>query len=218
MRDHYLKQLQHTRDEILRMSSRVEHALHGSLEALKTWNSDLAQQVIAGDREINEAARQIEDNVLTLIATQQPVASDLRSLIAIIEIAHELERSGDYSKGIAKRVLRSLKEPTLIEVPSGIFRCGEIAQQMLHTSIDAFIKMDAELARSLGTIDEQVDEIEDQVVADLKAMARNNVALIDNVVNLIDVAHVLERMADRTTNIAERVIFIATNRVEDINP
>jgi phosphate transport system protein len=218
MRDRYLKQLKLVHDDLLRMGSRVEHALADSMQALATWNTDLAQQVVVGDKEIDAARTEIEEAVLELLATQQPVlATDLRTLNATIAIAGELERSGDYAKGIAKRVGRCLRAPALLDPPPGLHRMGTLAQNMLHISLDAFVRLDVGLARSLSVEDERVDVLEDQVIAELMNAARQDANKLDCAIYLLDVAHTLERLADRTTNIAERVIFIATNVVEQLN-
>jgi phosphate transport system protein len=218
MRERYLRQLKLVHDDLLRMGSRVEHALADSMRALAHWDVDLARQVIAGDSEIDAARSAIEEAVLDLLATQQPVlATDLRMLNATIAITGELERAGDYAKGIAKRVERCLRAPVLIEPPPGIFRMGTLAQAMLHTTLDSFVRLDVPLARSLASEDERVDELEDQVVAELMLAARADPNKLDCAIYLLDVAHTLERLADRTTNIAERVIFIATNVIEQLN-
>jgi phosphate transport system protein len=218
MRDRYTRQLKLVHDDLLRMGSRVEHALADAMRALSSWDTDLARQVIAGDQEIDTARTAIEEAVLDLLATQQPVlATDLRTLNATIAITGELERAGDYAKGIAKRVERCLRAPALVEPPAGIFRMGTLAQNMLHTSLDAFVHLDVALARSLATEDERVDELEDQVVAEVMRAARADPNKLDCATYLLDVAHTLERLADRTTNIAERVIFIATNVIEQLN-
>ena len=218
MRDRYLKQLKLVHDDLLRMGSRVEHALIDAMRALETWDTSLARHVVAGDPEIDEARNSIEEAVLELLATQQPVlATDLRTLNATIAIAGELERAGDYTKGIAKRVERCLRAPTLVEAPAGLHRMGTLAQDMLHTCLDSFVRLDVPMARSLAGEDERVDELEDQIVAELMNAARQDPNKLDCAICLIDVAHTLERLADRTTNIAERVIFIATNVTEQLN-
>lgn len=218
MRDRYLKQLKLVHDDLLRMGSRVEHALAHAMRALETWDTGLAQQVVVEDQEIDAARTAIEEAVLELLATQQPVlATDLRMLNATIAIVGELERTGDYAKGIAKRVGRCLRAPALLDTPSGLHRMGALAQAMLHTSLDAFVRLDVQLARSLAVEDERVDEIEDQVIAELMNTARQDPSKLDCAIYMLDVAHTLERLADRTTNIAERVIFIATNVTEQLN-
>ncbi len=144
MRDRYLRQLKLVHDDLLRMGSRVEHALADAMRALENWDTSLARHVIDGDREIDDARNAIEEAVLELLATQQPVlATDLRTLNATIAIAGELERAGDYTKGIAKRVERCLRAPALIETPAGLHRMGSLAQAMLHTCLDAFVRLDA---------------------------------------------------------------------------
>src|SRR5215213_2370325 len=162
MRARYVKQLNLVHDDLLRMGSRVEHALTDAMRALETWDTSLARHVVAGDQEIDEARNSIEEAVLELLATQQPVlATDLRTLNATIAIAGELERAGDYAKGIAKRVDRCLHAPTLIETPAGLHRMGALAQSMLHTCQDAFVQRDVPMARSLAGADEHVDDLED---------------------------------------------------------
>jgi phosphate transport system protein len=218
MRARYVKQLNLVHDDLLRMGSRVEHALTDAMRALETWDTSLARHVVTGDQEIDEARNAIEEAVLELLATQQPVlATDLRTLNATIAIAGELERAGDYTKGIAKRVERCLRAPTLLEAPSGLHRMGTLAQDMLHTCLDSFVQRDVAMARSLASADEGVDDLEDQVIAELMNAVRQDSNKLDCAMYLIDVAHTLERLADRTTNIAERVIFIATNVTEELN-
>jgi phosphate transport system protein len=218
MREQYVRQLKLIHDDLLRMGSRVEHALADAMRALAEWDIVRAQQVISNDTEIDENRWAIEEAVLRLLATQQPVlATDLRTLNATIAIVGELERAGDYAKGIAKRVGRCLRAPALVDPPAGLRQMGLLAQAMLHASLDAFVQRDVALARSLGMEDERVDTLEDQVIAELLAIARQDSSRLDCVIYLLDIAHMLERLADRTTNIAERVIFIATNVTEQLN-
>lgn len=218
MRDRYLKRLQLVHDDLLRMGSRVEHALADAMQALGKWDTGLAQHVIGGDKEIDAARSTIEEAVLELLATQQPVlGADLRTLNATIAIAGELERAGDYAKGIAKRVGRCLRSPKLADVPPGMFRMGDLSQSMLNASLDSFVRRDVALARSLAGDDQKVDDLEDAVTSELLNAVREDPTKLDCVINLLDVAHTLERLADRTTNIAERVIFIATNVTEELN-
>jgi phosphate transport system protein len=217
MRDRYLKQLKVVQDDLLRMGSRVEHGLADAMQALSTWDVDLAQRVIAADHVIDTVRTSIEDEVIQIIATQAPVATDLRTLNATVAIAGELERAGDYAKGIAKRVGRCLKAPAILPIPPGLNRLGTMAQSMLNTSLNAFVQLDVTMARSLSIEDEQVDALEDEVIAELLDVARQDATKLECVINLMDVAHTLERLADRTTNIAERIIFIATNTTEELN-
>ena len=218
MRDRYIKQLKSVHDDLLRMGSRVEHALADAMRALETWDTGLADHVIRGDVEIDTARNAIEESVQQLLATQQPIlATDLRTLNATVAIAGELERAGDYAKGIAKRVGRCLRAPELIETPGGLHRLGEYSQSMVNAALDSFVRIDVNLARTLAAEDERVDELEDIVSAELLQKVRTNPNTLDCVINLLDVSHTLERVADRATNIAERVIYIATSQTEALN-
>lgn len=218
MRERYFRQLQSVYDDLVRMGSRVEHNLSNSMQALATLDRGLAQRVIAEDAHIDASRNSIEENVLQLLSIQQPVlATDLRRLNATIAIANELERAGDYTKGISRRVIRCLQAPSLVEVPGKLLRMGEITQRMLRTSLDSFVRQDVELARSLAAEDETIDSLEDSVSIDLLNSVRTDPGRLDCTIALLDVAHTLERLADRTTNIAERVIFIATSTNEELN-
>jgi phosphate transport system protein len=218
MRVHFLKQLQQVNDDLLRMGSRVEHAIADVRQVLETRDTDMAQRIIAGDREIDAARSAIEEQVLDLIAMQQPVATDLRRLLAAIAIANELERAADYAKGIAKRVIRGVAQDRLVDTPPQLRQMATLALGMMNTSLDAFIRTDVTLARSLADRDGEVDELEDEVAAQLRSLAKQDPSRLDAVLDWLDVAHVLERLADRATNIGERVIFIATNQNEELNP
>lgn len=218
MRERYLKQLKVVHDDLLRMGSRVEHALSDAMQALEQWDAARAKLVIQGDGEIDALQNSIEEAVLELLATQQPVlGTDLRRLSATVAIAAELERAGDYAKGIAKRVERCLKAPSLLDTPPGLHRMGEYAQHMLNASLDAFVRVDVGLARSLANEDMKVDQLEDQVTAELLNAARQDPSKFDCAIYMLDVTHTLERLCDRATNIGERVIFIATSVTEELN-
>ncbi|MDZ4718957.1 MAG: phosphate signaling complex protein PhoU [Roseiflexaceae bacterium] len=218
MRSHFTKQLQQINDDLLRMGSRVEHALVDVGHLLESRDTDLAQRIIAGDREVDAARSAIEEEILDIIAMQQPVATDLRRLLATIAIANELERAADYAKGIAKRVIRGVSYERLVDTPPQLRQMASIALTMLNTSLDAFVRNDAALARTLSTSDEEVDQLDDDVSEQLRDLARNDPGRLDAVLAWLDVAHVLERLADRATNIGERVIFIATSQNEELNP
>jgi phosphate transport system protein len=218
MREHYTRQLQQVHDDLLRIGSRVEHAVADALKALDRWDTDLARRVVAADHEIDTARVQLEELILRVIAMQQPVATDLRTLLATIAIAAELERMGDYASRIAKRVERCMRAPMLVDTPPELHRMGTIAQTMLHTVLDAFVRLDVDLAHSLVPDDEKVDELEDQVVAILLDQVREEPRKLDAVHTMLEVVHALERMADRATNIAERVIFICTSANVELNP
>jgi phosphate transport system protein len=218
MRAHFTRQLQQINDDLLRMGSRVEHALVDVGHLLDTRDTDLAQRIIASDRDIDLARSTIEEEILDIIAMQQPVATDLRKLLATIAIANELERAADYVKGIAKRVIRGVSYERLVDTPPQLRQMVSIALTMLNTSLDAFVRNDAALARTLANSDEEVDQLDDDVSEQLRKLARNDPSRLDAVLAWLEVAHVLERLADRATNIGERVIFIATSQNEELNP
>jgi phosphate transport system protein len=217
MRQRYARQLQNIHDDLLRIGSRVELGLSDALQALANADANLASQVVAADREIDRTHQVIDEHVFELIAMQQPVASDLRTLLATSAIASELERAGDYAKGIAKRVSRLLAQTPIVPVPATIIRMGELSHTMLHQCLDAYVKRDIDIARGLSEIDAIVDNLEDEANEQIRTMIKNNVATLESGLILIEITYMLERLADRTTNIGERVIFMINSSNEELN-
>ena len=209
-------QIQALEEEILLMGSMVEKQLDRSIAALKALDYEAARRVIAGDDEVDHQRFLIEEHTIQLMATQQPMASDLRVLVAALNIIVDMERMGDHAEGIAKIVLmhedRPLLKP-LVDIP----RMAEIAHQMLHSSLDAFIARDAEAARQVMEQDDEVDQLYEQVYRELLTYMLNDPRTIDRATWLLWVAHNLERIADRATNISERVIFLATGHMPTAN-
>ena len=209
-------ELQRLQDELLMLGSMVEEAITESVAVLKARDFEGSRRVIAQDRVVNEKRRSIEEATLVLIATQQPMAGDLRTLAAILEIAGELERIGDYAKGIARINLFIGEEPLmkpLIDIP----RMAEKARDMLHRALNAFINRDVEMARSIPTEDDEVDALYDQVYRELATYIFADPRNIGQVNNLLWAAHNLERTADRVTNICERVIFTVTGEILEMD-
>jgi phosphate transport system protein len=217
MRQRYARQLQNIHDDLLRIGSRVELGLSDALQALANSDANLASQVVAADREIDRTHQVIDEHVFELIAMQQPVASDLRTLLATSAIASELERAGDYAKGIAKRVSRLLAQTPIVPVPATIIRMGELSHTMLHQCLDAYVKRDIDIARGLSETDAIVDNLEDEANELIRTMIKNNVATLESGLILIEITYMLERLADRTTNIGERVIFMINSSNEELN-
>lgn len=218
-RAHYEKLLHDIQDDVVRIGSMVEQAIQHSISVLERWDSTQAQWVIDGDQEIDQAQYRLEEKVQNLLATQQPiVATDLRLTSAFIAVAGELERMGDYAKGIAKRVKMAVAAPALMPVPSEMRQLAGVAQQMVHESLDSFIKLDPDMARRMAATDERADELEERIRAKIFAAIREDVQQLEAGVALLDVAHTLERVADRATNIGERVVFVSTATVADLNP
>ncbi|MBC7250393.1 MAG: phosphate signaling complex protein PhoU [Anaerolineae bacterium] len=215
-RETFDRKLQILQDEVLILGSMVENALTGAVETLKQRDMEGSRRLIAEDRAINKKRFAIEADALVLIATQQPMASDLRILAAILDIASELERIGDYAKGIAKVNLMIGEQPLLkplIDVP----RMAEKARDMLHRALDAFIRQDIELARAIPLEDDEVDGLYNQVYRELMTYVISDPRTIDQANHLLWVAHNLERAADRVTNICERVVFTVTGKMIEMD-
>lgn len=209
------KKLRQIQDEILAMGSMVEKAVGQSIEALKNRDLDLARQIITDDQKINRKRFEIEEKCIQLIATQQPMAGDLRNIICILNIITELERIGDYAEGIAKIVLLIGDEPPLkplIDIP----RMAEKTVDMLRRSLDALVNHNAEDARQIATEDNEVDDLYNQVFRELLSFMIEDPKTITRATRLVWVAHNLERSADRVTNICERVVFFVTGKMEEI--
>jgi phosphate transport system protein len=194
------------------MGSMVEKQIDRSMAALKALDAEAARQVIAGDDEIDRLRFEIEEHTVHLIATQQPMASDLRVLVAALNIIVDMERMGDHAEGIAKIVLLHGEMPLLkplVDLP----RMAETGTHMLRRALDAFVERDSALAAELMAKDDEVDHLYNQVYRELLTYMLNDPRTIDRATWLLWVAHNLERIADRATNICERVIFLATGHM-----
>jgi phosphate transport system protein len=209
------KRLREIQDDVLAMGSMVEKAISRSIEALKDRDLDKAHEIIAEDLKINKKRFNIEEKCVQLIATQQPMAGDLRAIICVLNIITEIERIGDHAEGIAKIVIMIGDEPPLkplIDIP----RMAEKANDMLHRSLDALINHDANAARQIATEDDEVDALYDQVFRELLTFMIEDPKTITRATRLIWVAHNLERSGDRATNICERVVYLVTGKMEEI--
>ena len=216
MRQAFHEQIQELLEDLLEMGQMVADSIDRSIQALSKQDVDLAHQVIAFDDEINAIQHDIDEKCLVLIATQQPMASDLRVILAVSNIAAELERMGDYTEGIARLATKLAGQPLLkplIDIP----RMAEEGRRMLMASLEAFARQDAEAAAQIGDADDIVDALYDQVYRELLVYMMEDPRTITQATYLLWVAHNLERIADRTTNIAERVIFIDSGKIVDLN-
>jgi phosphate transport system protein len=195
----------------------VEQATLDAIQALKRQDLDAARQIYLNDKVINERRFTLENDCMITIATQQPImATDLRQVASILEVVGELERMGDYAKGIARVCLRIGKQPhikPIIDLP----HMAEIAVGMLHRAVAAFVSLDVEAARAIPQDDDQVDKLYQKVYHDLIHIIRDNPDTIDQANLLMWAAHNLERMADRVTNICERTIYVATGQMREID-
>jgi phosphate transport system protein len=212
-----MQQLEALHAELRALGQLVVAAIGWSLDALNRQDVVVARRVIDDDQDIDRAQYTLEEHAITVIATQQPVAGDLRQLIATIETAAELERIADYAKSIAKIVLRGADQPP-IEPPVGIAQMAERALAMLNQALEAFIRQDSEAAQRLGAADDQVDALNKQMRAEIIDRLQREPAGVERLADLLTVTHNLERIADRTTNIAERVVFMVSGDQVELNP
>ena len=209
------KYLQEVETNVLTMGNMVVKAMDRSIEALQKRDLNLAHQIIADDAQINEQRFSIEEKCIGLIASQQPVESDLRIIVAVLNIITELERIGDYAEGIAKIVIMIGHEAPLkplIDIP----QMAEITIEMINTSLQSFVTRDVELAMRVVSLDSVMDGLYDQVFRELLTFMMVDTKTTNRATRLIWVAHNLERAADRATNISERVVFMVTGKMEEI--
>ncbi|QWK09770.1 MAG: phosphate signaling complex protein PhoU [Thermoflexus hugenholtzii] len=204
------------RQDVLRLGGMVEQAIDRCIEALKRLDVEMAREIIAFDEEINRMRYQIEEACLETIATQQPMASDLRAIIAAMFCATNLERMGDHAKSIAKLTIEMADEPLLkplIDIP----RMAQIAKEMLRQVLEAYVEQDPEKARAAVARDDEVDALDEQVYRELITYMMQDPRTIFRATRLLWISHNLERIADRVTNIAERVIFMVTGELQELN-
>jgi len=215
-REAFDRKLRELQQSVLMLGSATIKAVERAVEALRERNASLAQAVVDDDRQIDDMAYDLEERALLLIATQQPMASDLRIIAAVITISGELERIGDYAEGIAKVALMSLDEPPikpLIDIP----RMASMAVDMLRRSLDAFIAHDTDAARKIWHEDDCIDALQDQIYRELLTYMMEDMRTITPATRLLWVTHNLERSADRVTNICERTIFMVTGERPELH-
>lgn len=210
------RELAEIRDNVLRIGEMLNQAIRRSIRALEKGDTALAQQIVADDEKINQLRYATEELCLAVIATQQPVAGDLRAVIAAMHIAIEMERMADHAEGIAQLVMRIADEPLLkplIDLP----RMAEIACDMLRASLDAFVDRDPAAAMAAAERDDEIDQLNDQVFRELLTYMLQDPRNINRATYLLWVSHNLERIGDRVTNISERVVFMTTGRFKELS-
>jgi phosphate transport system protein len=215
LRKTFETEIQQVKDEVLLLGSMVEQAILNSVEALKKRDIKASEEIFKGDMEINKKRFNIENKLMVLIATQQPIAHDLRLLASCMEIISELERMGDYAKGIANINNRMGDAPLLkplIDIP----RMAQVGVDMLHHALTAFVNEDVEAAQSIPVQDDEVDALYNQVYRELMTYVIQDAKTMERANWLLWVAHNLERVADRVTNICERTVFIVTGEMTEI--
>ncbi len=210
------RQMNEIFSEIIALSGMVERAVLDAVEALIQRDLNAARQIYANDLFINDKRFEIENNALIMIATQQPMARDLRVLASVLDIASELERMGDYAKGIARIAVLTGEEPPvkpLIDLPI----MAKLTVDMLHRAVQAFVDADEACALAIPKEDNQVDDLYNLIYRDLLAIMTSDASTIDRATLLLWVAHNLERTADRVTNICERTVFVTTGKLIEID-
>jgi phosphate transport system protein len=227
MERHFHEELQKLKETLLIMASAVETSISKAIDALVERNSPLAEEVIQMDQKINNLEVSIDEQCLKLLATQQPMAIDLRFITSAMKINNDLERMGDHSVNIAELV-KILNEQELLKPLIDIPRMANLAQMMVKDSLDSFINGNVEQAQSVCIRDDEVDKLDDQLFRELLTYMMNDTQTIARALDLVLISKNLERIADLSTNIAEEVIFIyrakmvkhhkATLELEDIRP
>jgi phosphate transport system protein len=209
--------LDRVKDDVLRLGALVEQALERADRALSERDSELADRVRWDDRDVNELQRQINTDITTLIATQAPVARDVRELLALYHASAELERMGDYAVNIAKLAQQLASEPEtpiLKQIP----QMARICREQLHAAMRALVDVSEEGARGVCERDDEIDHLYNDVYEDAIAMMTEAPARARQATHMLFAAHHLERLGDRVTNIGEDVVYLATGQVEDLNP
>jgi phosphate transport system protein len=212
----FTQSLQDLQDGVLTLGSMVEKAIGRAVESLRNQDVVLAQQVVDEDTNINNVRWELEEAAINLMATQAPMARDLRRIAAVMHIVTELERMADHAEGIAVLTLRTADEPhlkPLVDIP----RMADIAREILIEALDAYTEMDAERARQIARRDDEVDRLYEQVYRELLTFMISDPRTITRATHLLWVAHNVERIADRVTNICERVVFVVTGQIEEMN-
>ena len=204
------------KDGILRMGSLVAERIVAAIEALENHDADAATAIIENDRDINAMERQISDLIRLTIATQQPVARDLRFLLTLDHVAYDLERMGDYASSVAKQARKLAPNPPLrdyVHLPE----MGRLAATLVRDVLGAVVEVDAERARAVARRDDDVDELYHAIFAEALELMRADPANVDTGARILFAAHYIERVGDRVTNIAEDVVFLATGEVTELN-
>jgi phosphate transport system protein len=205
------------KDHVLRMASIVEQQIRLAIQALEERDAELAASVVTGDARVNDAQRDASSLITTTIATQQPVARDLRFLLSLDRVTYELERIGDHAGDVAKQARKLAGMPALRPY-SELASMGRIAADLVRGIAGALIDVDEGLARQVAAGDDEIDHLYHRVFSEIVELMRDDPANVEPGTRILFAAHDFERIGDRVTNIAEDVVYLATGRVEDLNP
>jgi len=203
--------------DVLRMGALVEDSIRAAIDALVKHDSDAALAVIVADGRINEAQRSVSSQIAGTIATQQPVARDLRFLLSLDHVTYELERIGDHAASVAKQARKLAPHPPLkdyVDLP----RMGELAAELVHGILRALVDIDEHQARAVAAGDDDIDALYHKTFAEVVELMRADPDNVERGTRILFAAHYIERIGDRVTNIAEDVVFLASGEVEDLNP
>jgi phosphate transport system protein len=211
------REMQEIKDNVLRMGTLVEDAIHAAIDALVNHDADAATEVIRGDALVNEMQRKISTMITATIATQSPVARDLRFLLSLDHVTYELERMGDHAASVAKQARKLAPEPPLkryVDLPE----MAGIAARLVHGILRALVDIDQVSAREVAVEDDDIDRLYHRTFDEVVELMRQDPANVERGTRILFAAHYIERIGDRVTNIAEDVVYLATGEVEDLNP
>lgn len=215
-REHYSQKILDVKHSVLRMGSMVENIINMSVNALKDQDLDAAKKVYIEDDKIDELELEIEKDCMTLLALQSPLAKDLRTIATALKIITDLERMGDHAVNIAKITLE-IGDDKLIKPLIDIPRMAVICQEMVRLSLDAFVKEDVELAEKVARMDQEIDDMYEDILNELLDIITNDKSSVKQATKLLFVSRFLERIADHTTNVCERLIYMVTGELKEIN-
>jgi len=216
-RENLDRELRESKDDILRMGSHVEDSIRAAIGALVAHDAEAATNVIIGDGRINEMQREISALITRTIATQQPVARDLRFLLSLDHVSYELERMGDHAASVAKQVRKLAPYPPLkryVDLPA----MGELAAQLVGGILRALVDVDVDAARSVAARDDEIDTLYHRTFDEVVELMRADPDNVERGTRILFASHYIERIGDRVTNIAEDVVFLASGEIEDLNP
>ncbi len=211
------RKLMALKDDVLQLGEMTSRAIARAMESLLNRDTVLAQAVVTDDAAINAKRFDIEEESLSLIATQQPAAGDLRAVVAAMNMVGDLERMGDHAAGIATIVLR-MEEEEKIEIPSGLSSMFEKTSEMLQRALNAYAQDDAAMAHQVASMDDEIDKIYTKLFRGLMEFIAEQPQMTTGGLFLLFAGHNFERIADRSTNLAERVIFLGSGRMQELNP
>lgn len=217
-REAFDRDLHQLQEDFLRMGALVESAIRRSLEALRSLDVPAAESVVDEDERINALHLDLEERCLELIVRQQPMATDMRTIAAVLTMSVDLERMGDHAKDIGRTTRRIVEEPLLKQPTIDIPRMGEVVREMLREALQAFVRRDAELAREMAMRDDDVDHMYAQAFRETVTYMLENRKSIQRATHLLMVAQALERIGDHATNLAERIVYLVTGELRGLNP